>query len=295
VTREETRFTRWEVTMRYGVAMFQTDDAMRPDDLARAVEERGFESLVFVEHTHIPASRKTPYPVGGDLPPQYWHTHDVFVALAMAASVTKRLKLVTGVCLVVEHDPITLAKTVATLDHLSGGRVVLGVGGGWNAEEMENHGTGFHTRWKVLRERVEAMKQIWTNEEAEYHGEYVDFDKIWQHPKPAQKPHPPVLLGGGGRKTIERVVRYCDGWMPLTWLGEPIVERMGEMRALAEEKGRDPRSLSVSVFGAATDGAVIDGYERAGVERAIFFVPHGPADAVLPMLDDYAKFAAARA
>ena len=280
--------------MRYGIAMFQTDDAMRPDDLARAAEERGFESLTFVEHTHIPASRKTPYPAGGDLPPEYWHTHDIFVALAMAAAVTKRLKLVTGVCLVVEHDPIALAKVVATVDHLSGGRLVFGIGGGWNAEEMENHGTGFSTRWKVLRERVEAMKQIWTQEEAEYHGEYVDFDKIWQYPKPAQKPHPPIVMGGGGRKTIERIVRYCDGWMPLTWLGEPIIERTKEMRALAEEKGRDPRSLSVSVFGAESDGKKLDAYQEVGIDRAIFFVPHGPADKVLPVLDDYAKVVASR-
>jgi probable F420-dependent oxidoreductase len=281
--------------MRYGAIMFQTDDAMRPDDFARAVEDRGFESLVFVEHTHIPASRKTPYPAGGELPPEYWHTHDIFVALAMAAAVTKRVKLATGICLVVEHDPISLAKQVATLDHLSGGRVILSVGGGWTAEEMENHGTGFHARWKVLRERVEAMKQIWTQEEAEYHGEYVDFDKIWQYPKPAQKPHPPVVLGGHGRKALERVVRYCDGWMPLTWLGEPIVERVGELRALAEEKGRDPKSLSVSVFGAPTEGNVLDASEKVGVERALFFVPHGPAEKVLPLLDDYAKVIAARA
>jgi probable F420-dependent oxidoreductase len=280
--------------MEYGAILFQTDDAMRPDDFARAVEERGFETVCFVEHTHIPVSRKTPYPVGGELPPQYWHTHDVFVALAMAAAVTTRVKLATGVCLVVEHDPIVLAKKAATLDFLSRGRLLFGVGGGWNAEEMENHGTGFKTRWKVLRERVEAMKAIWAEDEAEYHGEYVDFDKIWSYPKPAQKPHPPIILGGGGKKILERIVRYGDGWMPLTWLGEPIAEHSRLLRSMAADAGRDPRTLSVSVFGASDDGKTLDEYESAGADRVLFFIPPGDAAQVLPALDAYAKVAQSR-
>jgi probable F420-dependent oxidoreductase len=280
--------------MEYGAILFQTDDAMRPDDFARAVEERGLETVCFVEHTHIPVARKTPYPAGGELPPQYWHTHDVFVALSMAAAVTKRVKLATGVCLVVEHDPIVLAKKAATLDFLSRGRFLFGVGGGWNAEEMENHGTGFKTRWKVLRERVEAMKTIWAEDEAEYHGEYVDFDKIWSYPKPAQKPHPPIILGGGGRKILERIVRYGDGWMPLTWLGEPIVEHTRLLRSMAEEAGRDPKKLSISVFGASDDAKTLDEYQSLAIDRVLFFCPPGGESQVLPTLDQFAKVAQSR-
>src|SRR5512143_2164356 len=201
--------------MDFGVTMFATDYAMRPDDLARAVEERGFESLWFPEHTHIPASRKSPWPGGPELPKEYWHTHDLFVALTMAAAVTRTLKVGSGICLVVERDPITLAKEVATLDHLSNGRFLFGIGGGWNAEEMANHGTDFTRRWQLLRERIEAMKTIWRDDDAAYHGELVDFDPIWSWPKPVQKPHPPIYLGGHGPKALARVVRYCDGWLPI--------------------------------------------------------------------------------
>src|SRR5882757_11580314 len=182
--------------MKLGVAIFPTDYTIRPDDFARACEERGFESIWFPEHTHIPTSRKTPYPAGGELPKEYLHTHDPFVALMAAAGATKKIKLATGICLVVERDPIITAKEVASLDVLSNGRVLFGIGGGWNAEEMENHGTVFKTRWKLLRERVLAMKEIWTKDEAEFHGEFVSFDPIWSFPKPVQKPHPPILMGG---------------------------------------------------------------------------------------------------
>ena len=178
--------------MDFGIAMFATDYAIRPDELARAAEERGFESLWFPEHTHIPASRKSPWPGGPELPKEYWHTHDLFVALAMAAAATKKLKIGSGICLLVERDPIMLAKEVATLDFLSNGRFLFGIGGGWNAEEMANHGTEFSQRWKLLRERIEAMKVIWREDDAAYHGELVDFDPIWSWPKPAQKPHPPI-------------------------------------------------------------------------------------------------------
>src|SRR5215813_13126558 len=196
--------------MDFGLTMFATDYAIRPDQLARAAEERGFESLWLPEHTHIPTSRKSPWPGGPDLPKDYWHTHDPFVALAVAAAVTKKLKVATGICLLVERDPITTAKEVASLDMLSGGRFIFGIGGGWNAEEMENHGTSYKLRWRTLRERVLAMKEIWTKDEAEFHGEFVNFDPIWSFPKPMQKPHPPILMGGDGPTTFDRVVEFCD-------------------------------------------------------------------------------------
>src|SRR5262245_51869853 len=201
--------------MKYGVTMFPADFAMRPDDVAAAAEERGFESIFFPEHTHIPTSRRSPWPAGGELPKEYWHTHDLFVALTAAAMATKTIKIGSGICLLIERDPIVTAKEVATLDFLSRGRLIFGIGGGWNAEEMENHGTNFKTRWKLLRERVEAMKAIWANDEPEYHGELVNFDKIWSYPKPVQKPHPPIYLGTGTAKGRQRVVDYCDGWMPI--------------------------------------------------------------------------------
>ena len=179
----------------FGAMMFPTDYAIQPVELAQAVETRGLDSLFFPEHTHIPTSRKSPWPGGGDLPTEYWHTHDQFVALTAAAVATKRIKLGTGICLVIERDPIVLAKEVASLDVISGGRVILGIGGGWNAEEMENHGTNFKKRWKVLRERVQAMKEIWSKDVAEYHGEFVNFDPMWCYPKPIQAGGPPVLLG----------------------------------------------------------------------------------------------------
>ncbi len=180
--------------MKFGISIFDTDYAIRIDEVAHAAEERGFESLWVPEHTHIPTSRRSPWPGGTELPKEYWHTHDPFVSLAVAAAATTKLKIATGVCLVVERDPITLAKEVASLDFLSGGRFIFGVGGGWNAEEMENHGTDFGKRWRVLRERILAMKEIWTNEEAEFHGKFVNFEPIWSYPKPVQKPHPPILL-----------------------------------------------------------------------------------------------------
>ena len=274
--------------MKIGVLMFATDYAIRPDELAREAEARGFESLFFPEHTHIPASRKSPWPGGKELPREYWHTHDLFVALGMAAAVTKTIKLGTGICLVVERDPIVLAKEVATLDFLSGGRVLFGVGGGWNAEEMENHGTDFKTRWKLMRERIEAMKVIWTQEDAEYHGEMVRFDKIWSYPKPAQRPHPPILVGGAAPHALRRVVRYGDGWMPIVGRDE-ILPHLKTLATMAEEAGRDPKSISVSLFGAPADREKLDEYAKAGIERAVLWLPAAPRDTVLPLLDDYAK------
>jgi probable F420-dependent oxidoreductase len=275
--------------MNYALTIFPTDYAIRPDELARAAEERGFESLFFPEHTHIPTSRRTPYPAGGELPKEYSHTHDPFVALAMAAAVTRRIKLATGICLVIEWDPITLAKEVASLDLLSGGRVLLGIGGGWNAEEMENHGTVFKSRWKLLRERVEAMKAIWQNEAASYRGELVRFDPIWSFPKPAQKPHPPVLLGGHGEAALKRVAAYCDGWLPISVMAGDLKKEIASLRRFAEEKGRDPKSLSISVFWAPADRKAIDDYSEMGVERVIFPLPPESRETVMPIVDRYAK------
>jgi probable F420-dependent oxidoreductase len=199
----------------FGVSMFPTDYAIQPVELAVAAEQRGFESLFFPEHTHIPTSRRTPYPGGGELPKEYSHTHDPFVALGAAAAATKRIKLAPGVCLVVERDPIVLAKEVASLDMISNGRVIFGIGGGWNVEEMENHGVSAKGRWKLVREKVLAMRAIWTKDAAEFHGQYVKFDPIWSWPKPVQKGGPPIILGSQSARVFERVVEYCDGWMPI--------------------------------------------------------------------------------
>ena len=275
--------------MKYGLVMFPTDFSIRPDELARAAEERGFESLFFPEHTHIPASRRTPYPAGGELPKEYFHSHDPFVALSMAAAVTKKIKLATGICLVIERDPIVLAKEVASLDLLSGGRVILGIGGGWNVEEMENHGTVFKTRWKLLRERIEAMKAIWQNEEGSYRGELVRFDPIWSYPKPAQKPHPPILLGGHGEVALKRVVAYCDGWLPISMMAGDLKKQIGELHRLGREKGRDPKSISISVFWTQPDRQAIDAYGEMGAERVIFALQSESREKLLPILDGYAK------
>jgi probable F420-dependent oxidoreductase len=274
--------------MNFGISMFPTDYAIRPDELARALEERGFESLWVPEHTHIPASRRSPWPGGPNLPKEYWHTYDPFVALTAAAAATTRLRIATGICLVVERDPITTAKEVATLDRLSNGRFIFGIGGGWNAEEMENHGTPFKKRWRVLRERVLAMKEIWTKEEAEYHGEYVSFDRIWAQPKPLQKPHPPILMGGDGPTTFDRVVEFCDGWMPIGFRAPGIVAKIPVLREAAAKAGRDPKSLSVSIFGVKPDRAAVDPLAGAGVDRIVFMVPSETRDKVLPLLDAYA-------
>jgi len=216
--------------MKLGVTMFATDYAIRPDELAHACEERGFESIWFPEHTHIPTSRRSPWPVGAALPKEYWHTHDLFVSLMAAAAATKTIKVGSGICLVIEHDPIVLAKEVASVDQLSNGRLIFGIGGGWNAEEMENHGTPFNRRWKVLRERIEAMKVIWSEEAAEYHGEFVNFDPIWCYPKPSQKPHPPILLGTLSAQRLNRVVRYCDGWIPVGLMLKDLPAAIRDLR-----------------------------------------------------------------
>jgi probable F420-dependent oxidoreductase len=275
--------------MHIGLHMFATEYAIHVAELAREAEQRGFESLLLPEHTHIPTSRRSPWPGGPDLPQEYWHTHDPFVALAIAAAATSTLRLGTGICLVIERDPITTAKCVASLDVLSNGRFLFGIGGGWNAEEMENHGTEFKSRFALMRERVLAMKEIWTREKAEFHGRFVNFDPIWAYPKPAQKPHPPVLLGGETGYTLDRVVEFCDGWLPRGRGGFDIAAGLADLRTRAAKAGRDMKTISVTVFGASPDPAVLDRYAALGVTRATFGLPSKDRDTVLPLLDRYAK------
>ena len=275
--------------MLIGAGIFATGYAIRPDELARELEQRGYESLWLPEHTHIPASRRSPYPGGGELPKEYWHTYDPFLALTAAATTTRKLRLATAICLIIERDPIITAKEVASLDMLCDGRFIFGIGGGWNAEEMENHGTNFKKRWGVLRERVLAMKEIWTKEEAEFHGEFVNFDRIWSHPKPVQKPHPPILMGGYGPTTFDRVLKFCDGWLPLGYrmTVTDLVHRITDLRRQAEGAGRDPKSISITVFGASPQPATIEELAKAGVERAVFMLPSAQRDIVLPLIDKY--------
>jgi len=274
--------------MNFGVVMFSTAYAIAPDELARALEERGFESLWIPEHTHIPASRKSPWPGGPNLPKEYWSSYDPFLALQAAAGATKRLKLGTGICLVIERDPITTAKEVATLDRLSGGRFLFGIGGGWNAEEMENHGTPYKARWKILRERMLAMRTIWTEKEPEFHGEFVRFDKIWADPKPLQQPHPPIIMGGDGPTTFDRVVEFCQGWMPIMRPNQNPVEKIPALRERLQKAGRDPKSVEVGIFFAPPKKEALDGLRAAGVSRSIFGLPSESREAVLPRLDSLA-------
>ena len=276
--------------MKFGITMFPTDYAIGPGELAREVEAHGFESLFFPEHTHIPASRKSPWPGGPDLPKEYSHTLDLFVALTAAAATTERLLVGSGICLVIERDPITLAKEVASLDLVSGGRALLGIGAGWNLEEMENHGTDPARRWRRMRETIEAMKAIWTSDEGEYHGELIDFDPIWQWPKPLQDPHPPVIIGGDGPTTLKRVARYGDGWMPIDGRNrDDFAPAIAELNDLAAEQGRGP--MTVSLFGVGGNPARIEKHAKAGVDRAVFLVPPAPADVVLPLLEERARLA----
>jgi len=273
--------------VKYGIVMFPTDYSIDPVTLGKAVEERGFDALFFPEHTHIPASRRTPWPGGADLPKEYWHTYDPFIALTAVAMVTKNLMLGTGISLVMERDPITLAKEVASVDMLSNGRLILGVGGGWNEEEMENHGTDPKRRFKVMRERIEAMKEIWTKDDAEYHGEFVNFDPIWSWPKPVQQPHPPIYVGGNGAHTLKRVVQYGDAWMPIPGRGGNISERMIELQSLASEAGRGP--IPVTVYGTLARPEVVEHYRDIGVDRCIFWLGSVSEDEAVPMLDRYAE------
>ena len=274
--------------MRVGVFYFPTDYGIDIAELARALEERGFGSLFVPEHTHIPVSRRTPFPGGGELPKRYSHTHDPFVALAFAAAATKKLLVGTGVCLVPQHEPIVTAKAIASLDMLSNGRFIFGIGGGWNVDEMENHGATHKDRFKIMREHVLAMKALWTEEEASYHGQFVNFDPVWSYPKPVQRPHPPIVLGGESDHTLKRVVEYCDGWFPRTRAGFDPVQSVDRLKKMAAEKGRDFKSLSITVFGAPNKAEVLESYAKAGIEGALLAVPDGTRDEILAFLDKQA-------
>jgi probable F420-dependent oxidoreductase len=259
--------------MDFGVAIFPTHYSIRPADVARLAEERGQESLFFPEHTHMPAEH-TPYPSGGSLPEKYRHTFDLFVAATAAVTGTTRLRVGSGVCLVIQRDPIITAKEVASVDYLSGGRFEFGVGAGWNRPEMENHGTDPRTRMALLRERVEAMKAIWTSDEASYHGEFVNFDRIWSWPKPAQRPHPPVIVGGDGATVLDRVLAFGDAWMP-NYRPSGILPRAAELKARAD------RPISLQVTGLPADPKQIEAYTAAGFDRAVHWLPsagRGPVE-----------------
>lgn len=276
--------------MKFGITMFPTDYAIPVPELARVCEDLGFDSLLFPEHTHIPASRRTPWPGGAELPREYSHTLDPMVAMAAAAAVTKTLLVGTGVCLVIEHDPIVLAKSVASVDHLSGGRVLFGIGAGWNLEEMENHGTDPKTRFGLMRDRILAMKQIWTQDEASYHSKYTNFDGIWSWPKPVHKPHPPILIGGDGPHTLQRIVEYGDEWMPIMGrTGNVLADRIVELQRLAKEAGRGP--IPVSVFAAPPKAEIIERLEEAGVTRSVFVLPPVETEDALNRLKRYAEVA----
>ena len=273
--------------------MFPTEYAIEPHHLAVEAEARAFESLWFPEHTHIPASRRTPYPGGGDLPREYWHTFDPFGALCAAAAVTRTIKLATGICLLIERDTIMTAKETATVDRLSGGRFLFGIGGGWNVEEMENHGTDFKTRFKKLREQVLAIREIWTKEAAEFHGEMVRFDPIWCHPKPVQKPGPPVILGGTSTHAMDRAIDYGDGWMPID--GGVGPDALGPMLAEFDRRraarGRDRASMTLTIFGAPQRAEALSRYRDLGVDRAVLIIRPEARELVLPKLDRLAALA----
>jgi probable F420-dependent oxidoreductase len=278
--------------MKFGLTFFPTAEAISPADLGRGAEARGFESIWFAEHSHMPVSPMTPGPPApGEpgLPAQYYQTADPFVALAMAAEATRSLKLATGICLVAQRDVFQTAKQVASLDALSGGRFLFGVGGGWNAPETENHGTPHGERFGVMRERIEAMKQIWTQEKAEYHGKYVDFGPIYSWPKPSQSPHPPIHVGGAGMPAIRRAVRYGNGWVPLMTEGEggPL-SMIPELRSALEAAGRGSDPFEVSIYFCPADAASVARCRDAGVDRVLFGMPSVPATEADALLDQLA-------
>jgi probable F420-dependent oxidoreductase len=277
--------------MEFGALMFFTDYAISATELAQALEVRGFESVWAPEHSHIPTSRKSPWPGGGELPKVYCEAMDPFVSLTAAAVATKTLKVATGVCLVQQRDPIQTAKLVASIDQVSGGRFLFGVGGGWNAEEMADHGTEFRTRFKLVRERIEAMKEIWTKTKAEYHGEMVDFPEMMAWPKPVQKPHPPILVGGAFPQAARRAVRYGDGWAPIAGRGPDgdVIELLPRFHQMLSEAGREPQSVPVTLFGAMEDADRLARYRDKGIARVVVMLPSGNSDTILPTLDRWAE------
>jgi probable F420-dependent oxidoreductase len=277
--------------MDFGASMFFTDYSMTPAELGQALELRGFESVWAPEHSHIPSSRLSQPASGGQLGKQYYDVMDPFVTLTAAAMATKTLKVATGVCLVIQRDTIQTAKLVATIDQVSGGRFVFGIGGGWNQEEMADHGTVFKSRFKRMREQIEAMKAIWTQSEPEYHGEIVDFPKMRTWPKPVQKPHPPVIVGGAFPYSARRAVRYGDGWVPNA--SRPgyadVTEFLPQFRQMARDAGRDPAAIPVTIFGAPENLERLKRYRDQGIARAVVTLPSAKADEILPVLDRWAE------
>ncbi len=279
----------------FGVSIFPTDKAIDPMSVAIEAENRDFESLWFPEHSHIPTSRVSPW--GGregapPLPEEYWRSHEQFVALGMAGAVTKKIKLASGICLVAQRDPIWLAKQVATVDALTGGRLLFGIGYGWNREELAHHGVAWTERRAVLREHILAMKELWTKDEAEYHGDYVDFGSSWSWPKPTQKPHPPIILGGtDGPKTMADIIEFCDGFMPISGRYD-FAQQITTLKQLAEDAGRDPNSFEFGQFAVPAKTEIVDSLIEAGIHRIVLALPPADADTVLPILDKYAEFKA---
>jgi probable F420-dependent oxidoreductase len=276
--------------MQFGAAMFFTDYSISAGELAQALEARGFESVWAPEHSHIPTSRRSPFQAGGELPKQYYDVMDPFVTLSAAAAVTKTIKLGTGVCLIIQRDTIQTAKLVASLDKVSGGRFLFGIGGGWNAEEMEDHGTEFKTRFKLMRERVEAMKEVWTKDAAEYHGELVDFPPMAAWPKPVQKPHPPVIVGGAFPHAARRALRYGEGWIPNASRAQyaDVTDYLPQFRQMAAEMDRDLDEVPVTVWGVGEDYDRLRRYEDQGVSRLVVSLPPESAAKTLPALDRWA-------
>jgi probable F420-dependent oxidoreductase len=260
----------------FGVAYFPTDESIEPAKLARLAEERGLESVFVTEHTHIPLSRETAYPAGGELPREYWRIYDPFVALTTMAAATERIRVGTAICLLIERDPIVTAKEVASLDRLSGGRMLFGIGAGWNLEEMRNHGTDPAKRFRIMRERVEACKALWADEVTSYHGEFVNFDEIVCRPAPLQEPHPPILVGGNGRRVHDRVLAYGDGWFPNRIPpDDAMIARVEDLQHRADEAGRGPIPVTIQI--PPKDLSVLERYEEAGVTRSVHMLRAGDA------------------
>jgi len=276
----------------FGALIFPTDLSIRPDRLAIELEARGFESLWVTEHTHIPVSRRTPWPGGPSLPEEYRRTLDPYVALTAAGMVTQRLRVGTGISLVAQHDPLVLAKTVASLDLLTGGRLLFGIGVGWNEEEMEDHGVDPRRRRSVAREKVLAMRELWTKEEASFDGDFVKFPPAWSWPKPASVPHPPIIMGGaGGPITFRHVAEFCDGWMPIHGR-HGVVDKLDDLRRAADEAGRDIATIALGVFGCPPNAEVIEDYAAHGFTRCALVVPQTGESDALRALDNYAGLVA---
>ena len=276
--------------MLFGVHIFPTEYSMQPDELARAVEERGLESVWFSEHTHIPVRFLHAPGRGPSLPDYYWQTYDVFVAMTLAAAVTKNIKIASGIALVIEHDTIIMAKETATLDRISNGRFIFGVGAGWLESEMSDHGVVYRTRFQLLKEQIRAIQEIWTTDESEFHGKFVNFDKMRAFPKPLQQPHPPIIMGGEGDKAIDCAAEVCDGWAPWTLEWPKAKEAIANLRNQAAAYGRDPNALEISLFeNTIPDPKSLAEMESEGVKRIILTVYGQSREEALPKLDELAK------